>query len=58
MGLLKRFFNNTGRPEGLLGKMMLSGMDSPDGVFDLATAFETIYFCQGLKDAFLRCFVF
>lgn len=134
MGLLKRFFNNTGRPEGLLGKMVLNGMNSshahmadwgmgklaleapadmvdigcgggrnakvlmkrygtarmtavdhselsvektallnanevkagrcrvmqgnaavldlPDGMFDLATAFETIYFWPGLE----RCF--
>lgn len=28
MGLLKKFFSQTRKPEGLLGKMMLSGMNS------------------------------
>lgn len=27
MGLMKRFFSQTRKPEGLLGKMMLSGMN-------------------------------
>lgn len=28
MGLLKTFFNNTGKPQGFLGKMMVNGMNS------------------------------
>ena len=28
MGLMKQFFNQTGKPEGFLGKMMLKGMNS------------------------------
>ncbi|NMA17183.1 MAG: class I SAM-dependent methyltransferase, partial [Clostridiaceae bacterium] len=27
MGLLKKIFNQTGKPEGFLGKMMIKGMN-------------------------------
>lgn len=27
MGIIKKFFNNTGKPEGLLGKFMVNGMN-------------------------------
>ena len=99
MGLFKKFVSQTRKPEGFLGKVMLSGMNSchaamadwglshlppvtpgkavdlgcgggrnngrcevrqgdvsdlhlPDSSFDLATAFETVYFWPGLD----RCF--
>ena len=92
MGLFKSFVRQTRKPEGLLGKMMLSGMNSGHAkladwgfahlpaitpekavdlgcgggrnagellnlrlaaeAFDLATAFETIYFWPGIE----RCF--
>ena len=31
MGLLKRFFNQTRKPEGVLGALMLRGMNSGHG---------------------------
>ena len=31
MGLLKRFFNQTRKPEGILGALMLQGMNSGHG---------------------------
>ena len=31
MGLLKRYFNQTRKPEGILGALMLQGMNSGNG---------------------------
>ena len=31
MGLLRKYFNQTNRPEGTLGKMMIRGMNSGHG---------------------------
>lgn len=40
MGILKTIFNNTGRPQGLLGKMMVSSMNSGHaGVADWGMSF-------------------
>ena len=65
MGLFKDYVSQTRKPEGFLGKMMLSGMNSgharmadwgfshlPEENYDLATAFETIYFWPGLEKCF------
>ena len=67
MGLFKDYVSQTRKPEGFLGKMMVNGMNGghakmadwglshlPEGEYDLATAFETIYFWPGLKECFAQ----
>lgn len=54
MGLFKDYVSQTRKPQGRLEVKQgdVSSLDLPDGAYDLATAFETIYFWPGLEKCF------
>lgn len=51
MGILSKIFNNTRKPEGFFGRMMVSGMNGGTHAA-MVTAFETIYFWPEIEKSF------
>ena len=54
MGLFKDYVSQTRKPEGRLEVKQgdVSALNLQDNTYDLATAFETIYFWPGLEKCF------
>lgn len=52
MGLLSKIFSNTRKPEGFWGRMMVAALPFKDNAYDMATAFETVYFWPDIEKSF------